>query len=278
MVSIVSRNPDAVWIVSAVPTYSLGATSATHAENCAESATTDMPQMNASTIVRLYDQVDAGPMTSAQVPLIAIAMMVTRARPIRSARIPAMTQPMAPAAITAKASTGAHNGAMACSRPACARKTPIVLHIANNSHMWPRYPPVARRTSRSPSTRPIALESKGADGAWNGPSRTATAKSTAPSNAQSAAINNTGRHSFTFQLARRRCGAAEPTETAPTSIPMAVPRCRSVHPAAIFIPGGYTHASDAPVTRRNAIACQPVMGSTAIAAVAAAASSEDTAA
>src|SRR5687767_9552375 len=117
IVSIVSRNPEAVCIVSAVPTYSLGATSATHAENCAESATTEMPQMNATTIVRLYDQVDTGPMMSEHAPLIAIAMMVTRARPIWSARTPAATQPMAPAAITRNASTGAQKEATACSRP-----------------------------------------------------------------------------------------------------------------------------------------------------------------
>ena len=46
--AIVRRKPTHVWIVSAVPMYCGSESSVTHAENCAESATTDAPQMAAT--------------------------------------------------------------------------------------------------------------------------------------------------------------------------------------------------------------------------------------
>ena len=50
----------------------------------------------------------------------------------------------------------------------------------------------------------------------------------------------------------RRCGNADPIVTAPMTVPSAMPRRSRNHPAATFIPGGYTHASAAPVAIRSA--------------------------
>ncbi len=81
------------------------------------------------------------PMTAAQLPDTAIAMIVIVVRPMRSARNPAATQPIAPAATVANAASFAAVGATSpgnvSAKLAC-RKTPIHAHIAYSSHMCPR--------------------------------------------------------------------------------------------------------------------------------------------
>src|SRR6185436_9613458 len=89
IVTIVSRNPRQVWSVSAVPTYSWGATSVTSAENCAESATIDTPQTNVTATTNRSGPFTRAPTVRAQTPLTAMATMVTGARPAWSAALPA---------------------------------------------------------------------------------------------------------------------------------------------------------------------------------------------
>src|SRR5881628_560602 len=78
---------------------------------------------------------------------------------------------------------------------------------------------------------------------------------------------STGRQYSTGTAQRTRCGSAEPSVNAPTRTPIASPRPSRYHPAAIFIPGGYTPAKAAPVSIRNAIAV-PGVGANATPSVA----------
>src|SRR5204863_3118577 len=71
---------------------------------------------------------------------------------------------------------------------------------------------------------------------------------------------------------RSRWGLAEPTVSAPTTTPIASPLPSLNHPAAIFIPGGYTPASAAPVRSRQATpVAKPVEAATPTVAAAASA-------
>ena len=90
----------------------VSAASATLAENCAESATTVAPQTRQSSTVTQGSAPKAGPASRQQAPLIAMAQMVSRALPMRSAIRP-------PAPITAKVANAAWPGAPAC--PAAAK-------------------------------------------------------------------------------------------------------------------------------------------------------------
>src|SRR4051812_45883606 len=79
------------------------------AENCAESAITDIPQTIA-TATTAFGQGNSAATSRQQAPLVTIAMIVTlerertkRARSARSAAMPAHTQPANPTAMTAKA-------------------------------------------------------------------------------------------------------------------------------------------------------------------------------
>src|SRR2546430_2353337 len=92
-----------------------------------------------------------------------------------------------------------------------------------------------------------------ANGPPCGPSRTRSP----PTNAAAAATRSTGRQYSTGTAQRTRWGSAEPSVNAPTRTPIASPRPSRYHPATIFIPGGYTPASAAPVSIRSAI---PVPG------------------
>src|SRR5206468_3737755 len=74
----------------------------------------------------------------------------------------------------------------------------------------------------------------------------------APSAADAAATTNTRRQASAGTSQRNRCGVAEPSVSAPTSVPIAHPRPSRNHPAAIFMPGGYTPARAAPVATRRA--------------------------
>src|SRR5439155_17599212 len=103
-------------------------------------------------------------------PLTAMLIMVTRERcptvaPARSLASPAQTQPTAPAAMTKKATASeecTHGGTQPAGTrcrtgfPAAShlRKsgplkiTAIHAHMEYSSHMWPRYPKLARRSFR----------------------------------------------------------------------------------------------------------------------------------
>src|SRR5262245_61792109 len=74
-----------------------------------------------------------------------------------------------------------------------------------------------------------------------------------PQIASAVAMSISTRHGTTADAAASRCGNAEPTVSAPMRIPSAAPRRCSNQPAATFMPGGYTHASAAPVTPRSTI-------------------------
>ena len=77
-------------------------------------------------------------MTSAQLPLIAIAADVTAVRPKRSASFPATTLAGAPLPITRKAATAAQAGAIPCCWKLANKNNGIQVHMAYSSHIWPR--------------------------------------------------------------------------------------------------------------------------------------------
>ena len=92
-----SVNPEAVCTVSIVPTSDWSDSSATDAENWAESATIEMPQTMQTATSSAGEPPNRMPTPAAQLPEIAIATMVSVVRPSRSAR-PAATQPDRPGA------------------------------------------------------------------------------------------------------------------------------------------------------------------------------------
>ncbi len=135
---IVSKNPSDVWSVSAVPVYSGGTSSVMHVENCAESAITLAPHTSVITRSTLNGAPADGPMTRAQIPLIAIAPIVSAVRPLRSATHPPATHPAAPAASVANAMRAGSAGENPRAIAIAAQNAAIQLHIAYSSHMWPR--------------------------------------------------------------------------------------------------------------------------------------------
>ncbi|MFO7533838.1 MAG: hypothetical protein R6W93_15375 [Candidatus Limnocylindrales bacterium] len=114
-----------------MPAVPGGVSSVTAAENCAESATTVTPQITATSVVRSGSAQKLCAVTTAALPLIAIAMMVSVVRPARSASSPAPMQPTPPTATTTKATRLAM---AASSTPAAAklasRNTGIHVHMA----------------------------------------------------------------------------------------------------------------------------------------------------
>ena len=133
---LVSRKPAAVWTASAEPAVPAGASSDTAAENCAESATTVIPQTMATTRVTATGAPKSSAEAIALSPDAAMAAIVVVVRPTRSASSPATMQPMPPLATTANAAELARTGSAA---PAvaklAARKSGIHVHMAYSSHM-----------------------------------------------------------------------------------------------------------------------------------------------
>src|SRR5882762_5546 len=139
IVAQVSRNPRLVWSVSAVPTYSRGASSLTAAENCAESATALIPQTSSNGMSATSVAPKSRPTTLAHVPDTTIAVLVTSVRPQRSAYFPPSQHPIAPLPTTANVTSAASPVTSAsAARRACslaAMNTAIQVHIAYNSHI-----------------------------------------------------------------------------------------------------------------------------------------------
>src|SRR3954453_13974460 len=117
-------------------------------------------------------------------PLTAMLMMVTRERcctvaPARSLTMPAQTQPTAPIAITQNAigsderiqgrvqpTPGTTNvlgwpSAFHRQISGSVKITAIHAHMEYSSHMWPRYPKLARRSLRLRKVSPILWKSNG---------------------------------------------------------------------------------------------------------------------
>src|SRR2546428_6737985 len=102
--------------------------------------------------------------------------------------------------------------------------------------------------------RGTAAQEKEGEGAAYGPA-SGMRRTTGPRRgAAPAATASTARQAPAGTIQRTRCGAAEPSVNAPTRMPIAQPRAARNHPAASFIPGGYTPARAAPVRNRHAIA------------------------
>src|SRR5580765_4747947 len=117
-------------MVSAVPMYWGSPSSVTHAENWAESATTDAPQIAAMRARSQGGAEKKSPITRQHAPEIAIAQEVTSVRPARSARRPAATHPTAPAPITRNEIASASAGARPCALRLARSITGIHVHIA----------------------------------------------------------------------------------------------------------------------------------------------------
>jgi len=89
-------------MVSIVPTKDFSDNSVTLAENCAESAIMETPQIKQMITTNQGAEPYKGPMINAQVPLITMANIVDFVRPHRSAKYPPPMQPMAPIPMVAK--------------------------------------------------------------------------------------------------------------------------------------------------------------------------------
>src|ERR1051325_7294833 len=96
--------------------------SVTQAENCAESATTDAPQMLATASSSHGSAPKSSPIVKEHAPLIPIAHEVVSVRPALSPKRPPATQPISPAPITRKDAASARAGAA----PLCARLARII--------------------------------------------------------------------------------------------------------------------------------------------------------
>src|SRR5512145_834327 len=118
--------------------------------------------------------------------------------------------------------------------------------------------------------RGAADSENGGDGAAYGPSFGTSRTRMPPASALIAAIPSTTRHAAGDTAQLTRCRLADPNVSAPTRMPIAHPRDSLNHPATIFIPGGYTPASAAPVSKRQPIPT-PIPGAAATPSVATAA-------
>src|SRR6266571_1476403 len=228
MLAIVSRNPSDVCRVSAVPTACDGTDLVTIVLNCAESAMTKNPHSHATATMTQTLDANKPPMTTAQLPLTAMARITSRSCPIRSATQPPHTHPNPPTAMAPNANrpstTSEGTTPPARARAAALATTNAVIHVQKlySSHMCPRYPPVARRHCRSRSTVPARRHENGGLANANGPSRHPAATSTAPTSAP-----------------------------ADTTVTIARPRPEENHVAIIFMAGGYTPARQNPVKKRE---------------------------
>ena len=132
MVATVSRKPAHVCIVSMVPMVPGSESSAIEAENWAESAITTTPEKKARENTSQGAAPNEKPMMTAQIPLDAIAPMVSAVRPTRSASKPPKTAPNAPPTpITTKAASRDQSAAASRwnSKLAC-KKRAIHAHMA----------------------------------------------------------------------------------------------------------------------------------------------------
>ena len=77
--SVVTRKPRDVWRVSAVPMLWAGTTRVTSVENCALSAITVTLQTSRRTMSGTIGPPKAAALASAHAPLVAIAMVTSRA-------------------------------------------------------------------------------------------------------------------------------------------------------------------------------------------------------
>src|SRR5204863_7035696 len=94
------------------------------------------------------------PATREQMPLASIALAAIRALPMRSANRPAIADPTAPLAIVRNARPEPSMDAdLAEPYRLAVANAAIHVHTAYSSHMWPRYPIVARRAGRCAHTR-----------------------------------------------------------------------------------------------------------------------------
>src|SRR6266567_9321425 len=112
--------------------------SVTQVENCAESATTLAPQTAAIKSRKTGFAPKNIPTARQQLPLIAIAHEVTTVRPTLSAITPAAKQPTAPQPMTRNDATSASAGLSPCKARLARIITGTQVHIAYNSHMWPK--------------------------------------------------------------------------------------------------------------------------------------------
>src|ERR1700744_6616377 len=86
-------------MVNIVPRKELSLSSATDAENCAESAMTEIPHTSPMAMVRAGGPPKVAPISSAQQPLMIMERDVTAVLPQRSARHPPPNAPSAPEAM-----------------------------------------------------------------------------------------------------------------------------------------------------------------------------------
>src|SRR5262245_11126146 len=135
----VRMKPVASWSDSADPAVPGGESSETAAENWAESAITVIPQTRPTAVTSAGVAPNRNPIKIAVPPLPAIAAIVSVVRPRVSASAPATTQPMPPLATTTKAAAADVPGStVPAATNDAARNAGTHVHIAYNSHMWPR--------------------------------------------------------------------------------------------------------------------------------------------
>src|ERR1044072_2084976 len=109
--------------------------SVTHAENCAESATTLAPHTAATVKSSAGCAPNRKPTTTQHAPLTTIAAEVTTVRPTLSASRPATTHPTAPAPMTTNEAASASDAPCPRAERLARIITGAQVHIAYSSHM-----------------------------------------------------------------------------------------------------------------------------------------------
>ena len=131
-------------------------------------------------------------MTSALVPLTAIAVIVSAVRPTRSASRPATTLPIPPTPTTRNAARLAVAGSsVPAAAKLAAKNAGIQVHIPYSSHMCPRYPRFANRTERSANARAATRRLNRGARESNGPAVTVAATMTPPTTAATLVLART---------------------------------------------------------------------------------------
>ena len=140
MLTSVNRKPAQVCAVNSVPIDAGSASSAILAENCAESAITEMPQHSATPPTSQTGASSSQPISAAHAPLTAIAPIVTvgAAKAIREYA----AEPCAERAGRDRAEGQPFRCRASGSGMPAAESSPQEhgshAHIAYSSHMWPR--------------------------------------------------------------------------------------------------------------------------------------------
>ncbi len=171
MLKMVRAKPMQLTMVSAVPTYTLGAFCATTAENCGLSPTTEKPQVSNPRRKSHFGKKNRNGESKQKIPEISSMAKATFGLPFFIEKYPPKTQPAPPIAMVRKD----HNG-IEIFVPCISLNVDSMIgtnaHIAYSSHMWPKYPNAAERKALKRKIWGITFHSNFGAACLNGPSPT----------------------------------------------------------------------------------------------------------